>query len=138
MRADQCQGTLATAVAWCLVECAAGIISCCLPTLRPLLAMVFSGFRTTQNNSGPSDVTTVGGSGPQRFRRVANGNDNRLRPPYEDTVMNSIGRAKSDSGLDDEILLTGINVRTEVEWSESSPATAPSPTPSSVTAAREA
>lgn len=79
-------GTLATACTWCVVEVASGIISACLPTLRPLMLIVSSQFSSTRNRSGKgasttggagrshkTDLVTIGGTGNKRnqdFRRL--------------------------------------------------------------------
>ncbi|ORY58905.1 uncharacterized protein BCR38DRAFT_400002 [Pseudomassariella vexata] len=70
--------TLATACTWCVVETACGVISACLPTLRPLLAKVTSGFslaasrgtgaKDYQNRSG-SELVTIGGGGSRSAKR---------------------------------------------------------------------
>ncbi|KAF4541563.1 Integral membrane protein [Lasiodiplodia theobromae] len=71
--------TLATACTWCVVEVATGIISACLPTLRPLMRMVSSQFGSSRGRSGkdgntysnhPSrgntELVTIGGTGGKR------------------------------------------------------------------------
>ncbi|USP77996.1 hypothetical protein yc1106_05270 [Curvularia clavata] len=69
-------GTLATACTWCVVEVASGIISACLPTLRPLMLLISSQFSSTRNRSENELVTggrssktqlvTIGGTGTKR------------------------------------------------------------------------
>jgi hypothetical protein len=81
-------GTLATACTWCVVEVATGIISACLPTMRPLMLLVSSQFSSTRNRSGQGSATggrshktelvTIGGTGSKRnqdFRRLKNDYD---------------------------------------------------------------
>ena len=140
MSADWYQGSLVRLSSWSLIECAVGIITCCLPTLRPLCMPIFGRRDARKDDSGPSDVTTVGGGGgggvKKRFRNMFSDSsfqDSSLHPTREDVVLNSIACNRSDRGEGDDVLLTGINVRTEIEWSESAPRAAPSPAPSSVT-----
>ncbi|KAI5858040.1 hypothetical protein BZA05DRAFT_470865 [Tricharina praecox] len=124
--------TLAKAVIWCLVECSAGVISACLPTLRPLIKLVAGGFNSTNKNSeqaptyGPAQlhVPTIGGSGnkskQRHFKRI---DDMVLRPDCnERNVTSTIERGElgSAGGHSDEIPLNAIGVRTDVEWSERS------------------
>jgi hypothetical protein len=80
-------GTLAVACTWCVIEIAAGIISACLPTLRPLMVLVSSQFASTltpsggngttgAGRSGNSDLIAIGGTGAPRgqpFRRLWDG-----------------------------------------------------------------
>jgi hypothetical protein len=80
-------GTLAVACTWCVIEIAAGIISACLPTLRPLMVLVSSQFGSTltpsggngttgAGRSGNSDLIAIGGTGAPRgqpFRRLGDG-----------------------------------------------------------------
>ena len=127
MRADWCQGSLVTAINWCLIECAVGIISCSLPPLRPLFVLVFGRPDMTHDSSGPFDVTTVGS---RPIRPIANRNG-VLRPSYEGITINTVGCTKSDHGSADEVPL---GVRTRIERPEKSFAAATSPTPSSVAA----
>ena len=131
MKADWCQGIEMDSTVWSLVECSMGIISCCLPTLRSLFVMVFSrrGART------PSDaVPTVGSPWTKHFRHTISNNTHNTHYdgslPNEITTMNSIKSNPLDHGLGDEEQLTGIEMRTEIVWSENSPGAAPSPTPS--------
>ncbi|KAK2052452.1 hypothetical protein LY76DRAFT_491844, partial [Colletotrichum caudatum] len=83
--------TLATACTWCVVECACGVISACLPTLRPLMMKVSSQFGSiaTKHNlsagqsggnskvsRGATELMTIGGSGgksaDRSFQRLRN------------------------------------------------------------------
>jgi hypothetical protein len=103
-------GTLATACTWCVVEVASGIISACLPTLRPLMLLVSSQFSSTQNRSGKGSATggrshktelvTIGGTGNksnQNFRRLKNDYD-----VYSDAVA-----THTHGGRDDASSLSG-------------------------------
>ena len=128
MKADWCQGVVSP-VTWGLIECAVGIISCCLPTLRSLLMLVF-GHRRTTNGGGPP---TVGSPGKILIPQMVSDNSHETQSdgmlPNEGITVN-VGRNLSDHGLGDEVQLTGITVRTEIEWSENSPDAAPSSAPS--------
>ena len=129
MKADWCQGTSVVPITWGLIECAVGVVSCGLPTLRSLFVKVFGRCGTTSGSA----VSHVGGSGSKHFQHTANGSaystdhDSTLRPPFLGTMTNSFERNMSDHGPNDEVMLTGINVRTDIEWSESSPGAALSP-----------
>lgn len=64
-----------------------------------------------------TDTVIVGGSGGKRFQRI---NDRALRPRYDNKFSSSIERTKKpgpESG--DEVPLNVINVRTDLEWTES-------------------
>ncbi|KAH7124264.1 hypothetical protein EDB81DRAFT_699317 [Dactylonectria macrodidyma] len=63
--------SLATACTWCVVEVACGVISGCLPTLRPLMIKTLRHFRSLRNTEtakssdrnqrpGPPEVATIG------------------------------------------------------------------------------
>ncbi|CCX29572.1 Similar to hypothetical protein CH063_00527 [Colletotrichum higginsianum]; acc. no. CCF44726 [Pyronema omphalodes CBS 100304] len=117
--------TLARACAWCLVECAAGIISACLPTLRPIVVMISSKFISTKDASDHPEQTiiTVGGSAMKNGKRFYRVDDRNLRPKYDDVFVSQISRGEGEEILLDERggespSPGGINVKTEVEWSE--------------------
>ena len=105
-----------------------GIISCCLPTLRSLFVLVFGRQRTT--GGGPP---TVGSPGKMLFPHMVSDNSHKTQSdgmlPNEGTAVN-IGCNQPDHGSGDEVQLTGITVRTEIEWSENSPDAPPSSAPS--------
>ncbi|KAJ6035303.1 uncharacterized protein N7446_010062 [Penicillium canescens] len=69
--------TLAKACTWCLIECSSGIISACMPTLRPLFVMLSSKFASSIGTR--TRTTGVRGSGLKRYD-VSN---SALRPPGE-------------------------------------------------------
>jgi hypothetical protein len=127
---DRSTGTLAKSIIWCLVECSAGVISTCLPTLRPLIQMATGGFNTTNKSSAddsanPHVVTIGGGSSsnasrnkPRHFHRI---NDVVLRHDCDEgNVTSAVGRGqlRTAGSSGDEIPLNAIGVRTDVEWSE--------------------
>ncbi|KAH6973233.1 hypothetical protein EDB80DRAFT_596024 [Ilyonectria destructans] len=71
--------TLATAGAWCVVEVACGVISGCLPTLRPLMFKLSRKFgsltssKTAQSSDhsqrpGPPEVVTIGSAEDKALR----------------------------------------------------------------------
>ncbi|KAJ6045710.1 hypothetical protein N7499_003626 [Penicillium canescens] len=69
--------TLAKACTWCLIECSSGIISACMPTLRPLFVMLSSKFASSIG--ARTQTTGVRGSGLKSYD-VSN---LALRPPGE-------------------------------------------------------
>lgn len=128
-----CPGTLANSSTWCVVECAAGIISACLPTLRPLLSLVFSGFRgdsKTGQSTPHTDIVTVGGSGgipanSNRPKDDAGQFPMTLRPYYGDQTVSEFGlgrtrRVSDSNSTGDEVPLNGITVTKDFEWVERS------------------
>ncbi|KAH8695863.1 hypothetical protein GQ44DRAFT_790170 [Phaeosphaeriaceae sp. PMI808] len=71
--------TLATSCTWCVVEVACGVISTCLPTLRPLMVKISSqlgSIATRMNLCPPTELITIGGTGgkfmDRPFRRLEN------------------------------------------------------------------
>ncbi|KKY28487.1 putative integral membrane protein [Diplodia seriata] len=101
--------TLATACTWCVVEVASGIISACLPTLRPLMRMVSSQFggssrgrsgkgNTTSGNnpSRNTELITIGGTGAKRSQT-----GERHFKRLEDASVTAVaGPGSDDSGSD--------------------------------------
>ena len=125
-------GTLATACTWCVVEVASGIISACLPTLRPLMLIVSSQFSSTRNRSGKgasttggaggrshkTDLVTIGGTGNKRnqdFRRLKD--DYELHTNVIATTQGGGDAASMSSG--DERPLAGAVFRQEARYGES-------------------
>ncbi|KAL1615515.1 hypothetical protein SLS56_011784 [Neofusicoccum ribis] len=131
--------TLATACTWCVVEVASGIISACLPTLRPLMKMVSSQFGSSRGRSGKgttgnlsrnTELVTIGGTGAKRsqtgerhFKRL----DDELVTVVEEgshygnstMVTRSHSAQHSDgSSSSDQVPLTSIMVTKDVQWSE--------------------
>ncbi|KAK2018530.1 hypothetical protein LZ32DRAFT_679204 [Colletotrichum eremochloae] len=131
--------TLATACTWCVVECACGVISACLPTLRPLMTRVSSQFGSIatkynisagqsggdskQASRGGTELMTIGGSGgksaDRSFQRLRN--DDRKygvtttiskRPDTgAGSDTDSVGRDSTQGGL-------RIKVDQEICWGE--------------------
>lgn len=122
-------GTLATACTWCVVEVATGIISACLPTMRPLMLLVSSQFSSTRNRSGQGSATggrsqktelvTIGGTGSKRnqdFRRLKNDYD--VHSNVIATHTNG-GRDDASSLSGDEQPLASVTYRQEARHSSS-------------------
>ncbi|PVI02278.1 hypothetical protein DM02DRAFT_613098 [Periconia macrospinosa] len=105
-------GTLATACTWCVVEVASGIISACLPTLRPFMLLISSQFSSTRNRSGkglPSErrsnnteLITIGGTG-----RKNNQDFKRLEDDYDFGATQTQGVRDDASTSSDERALAG-------------------------------
>ncbi|KAF2845690.1 hypothetical protein T440DRAFT_472469 [Plenodomus tracheiphilus IPT5] len=122
-------GTLAEACTWCVVEVACGIISACLPTLRPLMLLVSSQFSSTQNRSGKRSTTggrshnteliTIGGTGSKRnqdFKRLGDDYDGQGGV----VVTHTLGGGDDASSLSgDERPLAGATYRQEARLSSS-------------------
>ncbi|KAJ6038829.1 hypothetical protein N7499_003728 [Penicillium canescens] len=108
--------TLAKACTWCLIECSSGIISACMPTLRPLFVMLSSKFASSISTS--TRTTGVRGSGLKSYD-VSN---SALRPPGE--VMGKqivqLEVSQPDDASGDEVPLNTIRVQRDMRWQESS------------------
>ncbi|KAH7118463.1 hypothetical protein EDB81DRAFT_701539 [Dactylonectria macrodidyma] len=117
--------TLATACTWCVVEVACGVISGCLPTLRPLMGKISSQFGSMTNSKAaqgsgnsrawrPTELITIGGtggskSGDRYFQRLGNEEDkyhNHRATTRSESVSKQIGHS-SDPGSGDELPLNG-------------------------------
>ncbi|OJD32276.1 uncharacterized protein BKCO1_3900088 [Diplodia corticola] len=97
--------TLATACTWCVVEVASGIISACLPTLRPLMRMVSSQFggssrgrsgmgnTASGNPSRNTELITIGGTGAKRSQT-----GERHFKRLEDSSVTAVTGPDSDDG----------------------------------------
>ncbi|KAI3559391.1 hypothetical protein CABS01_00479 [Colletotrichum abscissum] len=141
--------TLATACTWCVVECACGVISACLPTLRPLMVKVSSQFgsiatkynlsggqsdgRSKAGSRGPTELMTIGGTGGKSadrgFKRLGTEDGKYGITTNISTRSAGAGGATtkpsddSDSGSCDDLSLKGgirIKVDQEVRWGEES------------------
>ncbi|KAJ5889048.1 hypothetical protein N7495_009089 [Penicillium taxi] len=103
--------TLSKACTWCLVECSSGIISACLPTLRPLVSMISNKFSS--------------GMGSQRTRTTelkgSMNNNISLRPANELLSKQKIqaGCSQADDSSGDEVPLNTIRVQHDMTWQES-------------------
>ncbi|CCF44726.1 hypothetical protein CH063_00527 [Colletotrichum higginsianum] len=119
--------TLATACTWCVVECACGVISACLPTLRPLMVKISTQFGSIATNRGPTELLTIGGTGGKSadkgFQRL--GTEDRKYGITTNITMRADDAAtkaapEPDSG-NDLSLKGGIRIKVDQEvcWSES-------------------
>nr|XP_036578222.1 uncharacterized protein CTRU02_11723 [Colletotrichum truncatum]KAF6785423.1 integral membrane protein [Colletotrichum truncatum] len=135
-------GTLATACTWCVVECACGVISACLPTLRPLMVKVSSQFgsiatkynlsggqsggrATKMGSRGPTELITIGGTGGKSadkgFKRLGTedgkyGVTTSVTGRTERTVKD-----QNEFDSDEDLTIQGgirIKVDQEVRWGE--------------------
>ncbi|KAL0930969.1 uncharacterized protein CTRU02_213704 [Colletotrichum truncatum] len=134
--------TLATACTWCVVECACGVISACLPTLRPLMVKVSSQFgsiatkynlsggqsggrATKMGSRGPTELITIGGTGGKSadkgFKRLGTedgkyGVTTSVTGRTERTVKD-----QNEFDSDEDLTIQGgirIKVDQEVRWGE--------------------
>ncbi|KAJ5494855.1 hypothetical protein N7463_010942 [Penicillium fimorum] len=106
--------TLGKSCTWCVVECATGIISACMPTLRPLFLMVSSKFSSQ--------------SGTQRTRttdlEISKGyelDNSALRPADEprSKIKTHLDVSQTDDASGDEVPLNSIRVQRDMTWQES-------------------
>ncbi|KAH8661746.1 hypothetical protein BGZ61DRAFT_463569 [Ilyonectria robusta] len=131
--------TLATACTWCVVEVACGVISGCLPTLRPLMGKISSQFGSMTNSKAgqgsgnsrawrPTELITIGGtggskSGDRYFQRLGTEEDKyrtRKAITRSESVSKQIGHS-SDPGSGDELPVNGgirdkNNLDMEIQW----------------------
>ncbi|KAK1976916.1 hypothetical protein LZ30DRAFT_804370 [Colletotrichum cereale] len=117
--------TLATACTWCVVECACGVISACLPTLRPLMMKISTKFGNVATNRGATELVTIGGSGGKSadkgFHRLKT--DER-KYGVTTTITNQLdgtARTSVDTDLGEKDSLDGgirIKVNQEICWNE--------------------
>ncbi|OJJ96610.1 hypothetical protein ASPACDRAFT_46780 [Aspergillus aculeatus ATCC 16872] len=117
VRAADTTWTLAKACTWCLIECASGIISACLPTLRPLFVALSSKFASSIGVSGGRTTGIEGkGSELQSFE----GANRILRPPGEhlSKQLVSLDVSQRDDASGDEVPLNMIRVQREITWQE--------------------
>ncbi|KAJ3956366.1 hypothetical protein N0V92_007094 [Colletotrichum tropicale] len=127
-------------------ECACGVISACLPTLRPLMVKVSSQFgsiatkynlsggqsggrsggrATKMGSRGPTELMTIGGTGGKSadrgFKRLGT-EDGKYGVTTSVTGRSERGgKGLPDSGSDDDLSLKGgirIKVDQEVRWGE--------------------
>jgi hypothetical protein len=129
--------TLATACTWCVVEVACGVISACLPTLRPLMMKIsnqFPSIRSRNNSRGLSgnsrsrntELKTIGGGsvGASNALRSGDRHFRKLEHEYEDdygvntVITNSVKDVERHSSGDEAPLNDGIRVTVnrDVSW----------------------
>jgi hypothetical protein len=108
--------TLAKACTWCLIECSSGIISACMPTLRPLFVMLSSKFSSSIGTR--TRTTGAQGSGLKSY----DVSSSALRPAGE--VMGKqrvqLEVSQPDDASGDEVPLNTIRVQRDVTWQETS------------------
>ncbi|RAL13867.1 uncharacterized protein BO97DRAFT_442171 [Aspergillus homomorphus CBS 101889] len=110
--------TLAKACTWCLIECSSGIISACLPTLRPLFVALSSKFASSVGTSRGRTTGTSGikGSELQSF----DGMNPVLRPANEYLAKQQVSLqvSRRDTASEDEVPLNTIRVQRDISWQE--------------------
>ncbi|KAK8155402.1 hypothetical protein BKA80DRAFT_209240 [Phyllosticta citrichinensis] len=137
--------TLATACTWCVVEVACGIISACLPTLRPLMRAISIQFGSSaarskntpsqsRSRSFGAELVTIGGTGATRsktgerhFQRLddmftTHGEDYGTSTTVVERSMSHTANQGGYSEHGDEVPLKRIEVTVvnDVQWSERS------------------
>ncbi|PYI08671.1 hypothetical protein BO78DRAFT_310226 [Aspergillus sclerotiicarbonarius CBS 121057] len=105
--------TLARTNAWCVVEVSSGIISACLPTLRPLVRTLFpsllrSSPSTSEHVFRRQDDSAITNPAPTSWNRDMS--DDHMRPPHKSDL-------ESDT---DEYPLNRIKVQEDISWDISS------------------
>ncbi|KAJ5186751.1 hypothetical protein N7449_011515 [Penicillium cf. viridicatum] len=107
--------TFGKACTWCIVESSTGIISACMPTLRPLFVMVSSKF-SSQSGTQRTRTTDVERSKGYELDNSA------LRPANEPRNKTKIHLdvSHADDGSEDEVPLNAIRVQQDMTWQESS------------------
>ena len=106
--------TLGKSCTWCIVESSTGIISACMPTLRPLFLILSSKF-SSQSGTQRTRTTDVDRSKGYELDNSA------LRPanePRNETKVH-LDVSHSDDGSEDEVPLNAIRVQQDMTWHES-------------------
>ncbi|KAJ5665391.1 uncharacterized protein N7477_007839 [Penicillium maclennaniae] len=115
--------TLAEACTWCLIETSSGIISACMPTLRPLFVMLSSKFgsrygtsktRTTDGKTSALRSFGTDGTALRSFTR----DGAALRPGDESSSKSHVQMHVSQDDLSDEVPLNTIMVTRDMQWQE--------------------
>ncbi|KAJ5263626.1 hypothetical protein N7478_011231 [Penicillium angulare] len=105
--------TLSKACTWGMVECASGIIAACMPTLRPLTAMISPKFTRPES---PQMIKTTELQAPENEKSSGMA----FRPPDElinkPRVHLEVTQLEDESG--DEVPLNTIMVRRSMTWQE--------------------
>ncbi|GKT46685.1 satratoxin biosynthesis SC1 cluster protein 4 [Colletotrichum spaethianum] len=133
--------TLATACTWCVVECACGVISACLPTLRPLMVKISSQFgsiatkynisgaqsggHSKEASRGTTELMTIGGGGKSAdrgFKRLG-AEDRKYGITTNISTRPGVATTKAPSGSDsgsDFSVKDGIRIKVDQEvcWGE--------------------
>ncbi|KAH8660374.1 hypothetical protein BX600DRAFT_551782 [Xylariales sp. PMI_506] len=121
--------TLATACTWCVVEVACGVISACLPTLRPIMTKISNRFgslrgKTTTYGSEPAtkvpvELVTIGGTNGKFSERFGRRTENSAGGKSAG-VFSRLDDS-SDGGSGDELPLHGTIRKDEtytVDWTK--------------------
>ncbi|KAJ6190021.1 hypothetical protein N7519_000042 [Penicillium mononematosum] len=103
--------TLGKSCTWCIVESSAGIISACMPTLRPLFVMISKEF-SSQCGTQETRTTDLNHSRGYELQNSA------LRPSDEPRNKNQVQLVVSQDGSEDEVPLNSIRVQQDMSWSE--------------------
>nr|UPX44897.1 hypothetical protein FAC9M19_31 [Penicillium camemberti] len=106
--------TLGKSCTWCVVECSAGIISACMPTLRPLFMIVSSKFAS---RSGTQRTRTTDIEHSKGYEL----DNSALRPSDEprNKTRVHLDVSRADDGSEDEVPLNAIRVQQDMTWQES-------------------
>ncbi|KAJ5359799.1 hypothetical protein N7517_008990 [Penicillium concentricum] len=107
--------TLGKSCTWCVVECSTGIISACMPTLRPLFLMVSSKF---SSQSGTQRTRTADLENSKGYEL----DNSALRPSDEprNKTKTHLDVSQADDASGDEVPLNSIRVQRDMTWQESS------------------
>ncbi|KAJ5458859.1 hypothetical protein N7530_010803 [Penicillium desertorum] len=103
--------TLGKSCTWCVVESSAGIVSACIPTLRPLFVMIPSKF-SSQTGTQRTHTTDINHSRGYDFQNSA------LRPSDGPRTKNQVPLVVSHDGSEDEVPLYSIRVQQDISWYE--------------------
>ncbi|CRL20045.1 unnamed protein product [Penicillium camemberti] len=106
--------TLGKSCTWCIVESSTGIISACMPTLRPLFLMVSSKF-SSQSGTQKTRTTDIDRSKGYEL------DNSTLRPANElrNKTKVRLDVSHPDDGSEDEVPLNAIRVQQDMTWQES-------------------
>ncbi|KAJ5419970.1 hypothetical protein N7465_002489 [Penicillium sp. CMV-2018d] len=106
--------TLGKSCTWCIVESSTGIISACMPTLRPLFLILPSKF-SSQSGTQRTRTTDVDRSKGYELDNSA------LRPANEPRNKTKVHLdvSHADDGSEDEVPLNAIRVQQDMTWHES-------------------
>jgi hypothetical protein len=105
--------TLARACTWCLIECSSGIISACLPTLRPLFMMLSSKFSSTLGTSHAQTSDYHNSA-----LKSTGGGHSALRPDLNSKQRIRLEISQADDASGDEVPLNSIRVQRDMTWQE--------------------
>ncbi|KGO67477.1 hypothetical protein PITC_009280 [Penicillium italicum] len=106
--------TLGKSCTWCVVESSAGVISACMPTLRPLFMMISSKFAS---RSGTQRTRTTDIEHSKGYEL----DNSALRPSDEprNKTRVQLDVSHADNGSEDEVPLNAIRIQQDMTWQES-------------------